>query len=129
VYVRNEGRGVGDAIDVRCWVDGLLVGSTMIESIAPGGLAIATCDTQVTNSGTVVIRAMVDGTASIEESNEENNELSISINSEARDNAGGGSNDFDRGPAIIVASIGVIAISIAALQMGPGRVRKPFRKK
>ena len=129
VYVRNEGRGVGDAIDVRCWVDGLLVGSTMIESIAPGGLAIATCDTQVTNSGTVVIRAMVDGTASIEESNEENNELIISINSEARDNAGGGSNDFDRGPATIVASIGIIAISIAALQMGPGRVRKPFRKK
>jgi hypothetical protein len=72
---------------------------------------------------------MADGTASIEESNEENNELSISIDSEARDNAGGGSSDVDRGPAIIVASIGVIAISIAALQMGPGRVRKPFRKK
>jgi len=129
VYVRNEGWGVGDAIDVRCWVDGLLVGSTMIDSIAPGGLAIANCDTQVTNSGTVVIRAMADGTASIEESNEENNELSISIDSEARDNSGGGSNDVDRGPAIIVASIGVIAISIAALQMGPGRVRKPYRKK
>ena len=75
VYVRNEGWGVGDAIDVRCWVDGLLVGSTMIDSIAPGGLAIANCDTQVTNSGTVVIRAMADGTASIEESNEENNEV------------------------------------------------------
>ena len=129
VYVRNEGRGVGDAIDVRCWVDGLLVGSTMIDSIAPGGLAIATCDTQITNSGTVVIRAMADGTASIEESNEENNEMSILIDSEARDHAGRDTNNVDRGPAIIVASIGVIAISIAALQMGPGRVRKPFRKK
>jgi subtilase family serine protease len=72
---------------------------------------------------------MADGTASIEESNEENNEMSIAIDSEARDHSGGDSNNVDRGPAIIVASIGVIAISIAALQMGPGRVRKPFRKK
>jgi len=101
----------------------------MIDSIVPGGLAIATCDTQITNSGTVVIRAMADGIASIEESNEENNEMSILIDSEARDYAGRDTNNVDRGPAIIVASIGVIAISIAALQMGPGRVRKPFRKK
>lgn len=128
VYVRNEGRGVADAVDVRCWVDGMLVGSTMIDSIAPGGLAIGTCDTQIINHGTVVIRAMVDGTASLEESNEENNEMSISVDSEER-KRGGGSGGVDRGPALIVASIGVIAISFAALQFSPGRVRKPYRKK
>ncbi len=129
VYVRNEGRGVADAVDVRCWVDGMLIGSTMIDSIAPGGLAIGTCDTQITNSGSVIIRAMVDGTANIEESNEENNEIIISIDSEERDRGDGGSGGVDRGPAIIVASIGVIAISLAALQLSPGRVRKPYRKR
>ncbi len=129
VYVRNEGRGVADAVDVRCWFDGMLVGSTMIDSIAPGGLAIGTCDTQIANSGTVIIRAMVDGTANIEESNEENNEMSISVDSEERDRGDGGSGGVDRGPAIIVASIGVIAISFAAMQLSPGRVRKPYRKR
>lgn len=128
VYIRNEGRGVADAVDVRCWVDGMLVGSTMIDSIAPGGLAVGTCDAQIANSGTISIRAMVDGTANIEESNEENNVMSISVDSEERDR-GGSSSGVDRGPALIVASIGIIAISFAALQLSPGRVRKPYRKR
>ncbi len=129
VYVRNQGRGVADAVDVRCWVDGLLVGSTIIESIAPGGLAVGTCHSQIATSGTVTIRAMVDGTNNIEESDEENNVMSIGVDSEPRERGGGGSSGVDRGPAIIVASVGVIAISIAALQFSPGRVRKPYRKK
>ena len=128
VYVRNQGRGIANTIDVRCWVDGMLVGSTILENVAPGGLSIATCDTQIVTSGTIIIRGMVDSTASIEESNEENNEVLISVESEGR---GNGANDdsIDRGPAIIVTSVGLIAISIAALQLGPGRLRKPYRKR
>ena len=79
VYVRNQGRGIANTIDVRCWVDGMLVGSTILENVAPGGLSIATCDTQIVTSGTIIIRGMVDSTASIEESNEENNEVLISV--------------------------------------------------
>ncbi|MED5231751.1 MAG: CARDB domain-containing protein [Candidatus Thermoplasmatota archaeon] len=128
IYVRNEGRGVANTIDVRCWVDGMLVGSTIIDSVAPGGLSIATCDTQIVTSGTIVIRGLVDGTASIEESNEENNEILISVDSQGRD-TDDGDDSLNRGPAIIVASVGLIAISIAALQLGPGRIRKPYRKR
>ena len=57
---------------------------------------------------------MADGTASIEESNEMNNEILIIIESEGRDK-GNGDDSIDRGPAIVIASIGLIAISIAAL--------------
>ena len=128
VYVRNQGRGIANTIDVRCWVDGMLVGSTILENVAPGGLSIATCDTQIVTSGTIIIRGMVDSTASIEESNEENNEVLISVESEGRDN-GANDDSIDRGPAIIVTSVGLIAISIAALQLGPGRLRKPYRKR
>ena len=128
VYVRNQGRGIANTIDVRCWVDGMLVGSTILENVAPGGLSIATCDTQIVTSGTIIIRGVVDSTASIEESNEENNEVLISVESEGRDN-GANDDSIDRGPAIIVTSVGLIAISIAALQLGPGRLRKPYRKR
>ncbi|MEC9393209.1 MAG: hypothetical protein VYA45_00305, partial [Candidatus Thermoplasmatota archaeon] len=62
------------------------------------------------------------------ESNEENNEVLISVESESRDN-GANDDSIDRGPAIIVTSVGLIAISIAALQLGPGRLRKPYRKR
>ena len=115
-------------MDVRCWVDGMLVGSTIVESVAPGGLSIATCDTQIITSGEIGIRGLADGTASIEESNEMNNEILILIESEGRDK-GNGDDSIDRGPAIVIASIGLIAISIAALQLGPGRIRKPYRKR
>ena len=128
IYIRNEGRGVANAVDVRCWVDGLLVGSTIVDSVAPGGLSIATCDTQIITSGDIVIMGLVDGTASIEESNEINNEYQILVNSQGRD-TGTGKDSTDRGPAIIILSIGLIAISIAALQFGPGRIRKPYRKR
>ena len=128
IYVRNEGRGVANTVDVRCWVDGMLVGSTIVDSVAPGGLSIATCDTQIITSGDIVIMGLVDGTASIEESNEINNEFQILVNSLGRD-SGAGKDSTDRGPAIIILSIGLIAISIAALQFGPGRIRKPYRKR
>jgi len=128
IYVRNEGRGVANTVDVRCWVDGMLVGSTIVDSVAPGGLSIATCDTQIITSGDIVIMGLVDGTASIEESNEINNEFQILVNSQGRD-TGTGKDSTDRGPAIIFLSIGLIAISIAALQFGPGRIRKPYRKR
>ena len=128
IYVRNQGRGVANTVDVRCWIDGMLVGSTILESVAPGGLSIATCDTQIITSGNIVIKGLVDGTASIEESNEVNNEIEISVVSQGRD-IGNSDSTTDRGPAIIILSIGLIAISIAALQFGPGRIRKPYRKR
>lgn len=127
VYVRNEGRGVANGVDVRCWLDGVLVGSSMIDSISPGGLGIATCDTQFNSAGTALINAMVDGTDSIEEANEDNNEIGISIDVRSR-NDGGGVGGIDRGPTILAAAIGIVVISFAALQMSPGRVSKPFRK-
>jgi len=127
VYVRNEGRGVANGVDVRCWLDGVLVGSSMIDSISPGGLGIATCDTQFNSAGTALINAMVDGTDSIEEANEDNNEIGISIDVRSR-NDGGRVGGIDRGPTILAAAIGIVVISFAALQMSPGRVSKPFRK-
>ncbi len=127
IYVRNQGRGIGNAIEVRCWIDDMLVGTANIEDIAPGGLSIATCDSQVITSGMISIRGMVDSIDTIEESNELNNEMVIFMQSQGREIVTDGNSQY-RGPVIIMASIGLIGISVLALQFGPGRIRKPYQK-
>ena len=105
----------------------MLVGTANIENIAPGGLSIATCDSQVITSGTISIRGMVDSIDTIEESNELNNEMVIFMQSQGREIVNDGNSQY-RGPVVIIASIGLIAISVLALQFGPGRIRKPYKK-
>ncbi len=127
IYVRNQGRGIADMIDIRCWLDGILVGSEMIDTLAPGGLGIATCDTQVSNHGDLIIRGIVDGTNSVEESNEENNEFSMTIQSRAIDN-NDDKNEDDFGILIMFSAIAILFTALLLLQFGPGRLRKPYSK-
>ncbi len=130
-YIRNEGRGGADAVDVKCGVDGILVGAKMIDRIESGGLGVAVCDAQVVKNGeTMTIEVLADGTGSIAETSESNNVRTVVLDvSGSEDEEGGIIDSLDRGPALVFISVGVILISLTALYFSPNRVRKPFNHK
>lgn len=116
-------------MDIRCLVDGVFVGTAVIDLIESGGLGETNCDAALSGPGTQMIRIVADGTNSIQETNEENNEKSVEIDVSGRESNSEKDVGVDRGPAIIVGSIGLIAIAITALRLGPGRVKKPYNKR
>jgi hypothetical protein len=129
VYIRNEGRGVADAINVRCYVDDVFVGSAIIDSIAPGGLGVAVCDAVLPGEGKdVIVRANADGTQSIDETNEENNqgEYTIYVSSPSTDT---NEDSLVTGPTILILAVGIVAIALTALQLSPNRVKKPYKRR
>ena len=130
-YIRNEGRGGADAVDVKCRVDGILVGAKMIDHIESGGLGAAVCDAQVVRDGeTLTIEVSADGTGSIAETSESNNDRTVVLDvSESEDEERGIIDSLDRGPALVFISVGVVLISLTALYFSPNRVRKPFNHK
>ncbi|MAQ57609.1 MAG: hypothetical protein CMA47_05290 [Euryarchaeota archaeon] len=126
-HVRNLGPETADAVDVKCRVEGVLIGTVMIDSIAPGELGIAVCDAQVPNSGSQVsFEVFADATGSIDESSEDNNEGSVSVPISNTDEDEGIIDSIERGPAILFLAVGLVLISLTALYFGPGRVSKPF---
>jgi len=129
IFVRNQGMGVAVGVDIRCLVDGVFVGTAVIDLIESGGLGETNCDAALSGPGTQMIRIVADGTNSIQETNEENNEKSVEIDVSGRESNSEKDVGVDRGPAIIVGSIGLIAIAITALRLGPGRVKKPYNKR
>ncbi len=129
-HVRNLGRETADAVDVKCWVNGVLVGSMMIGSIAPGELGIAICDAQVPSAGSEVsFLVFADATDSIDESSEINNEGSVSLPLLDSDEDDGVIDSIERGPAMLFLAVGLVLISLTAFYFGPGRVSKPFERR
>ena len=130
-YIRNEGRGGADAVDIKCRVGGVLVGAVMIDHIESGGLGAAVCDAQVARGGgTLTIEVSADGTGSIAETSESNNNRTVVLDvSESEDGGGGIIDTLDRGLALLFISAGVVLISLTALYFSPSRVRKPFDRK
>ena len=129
IYVRNQGMGDAIGVDVRCLIDDVFVGTTIIDSINSGGLGEAVCDAAVSGPGSQLIRIVADGTDSIHETNEDNNEKVVQIDVSEREGNGIDDSGVDRGPAIIVGSVGLIVIALTALRLGPGRVRKPYDRR
>ena len=127
-YVRNEGRGLADAVNVKCTVGSILVGVVMVESIPSGGLGVAVCDAQVSGpDDALAIEVVADSTASIDETSENNNDRLITmIVSERETDSGSIIDSLDRGPAVVFLSIGIILIALTALYFSPSKVRKPY---
>ncbi len=130
-YIRNEGRGGADAVDVKCRVEGVLVGAMMIDHLESGGLGTVVCDVQVVrDGGTLTIEVSADGTGSIAETSESNNDRTVVLDVSGSENEGGGIIDtLDRGPALVFISVGVVLISLTALYFSPSRIHKPFDRK
>ena len=107
------------------------MGAVMINHIESGGLGVAVCDAQVArDGGTVTIEVVADGTGSIAETSESNNDRIVVLDvAESADEGGGIIDSIDRGPALLFISVGVMLISLTALYFSPSRVRKPFERR
>ena len=126
-FVRNEGRGTAYNVSFHCRLNGILVGSDSIDSIEPGGLSMAVCDAQLNEANPELsILVEVDGTASIQETNEANNLLEATISVEQPTDP---SKRPDPGTVVIVISVCVIFASLVILQMGPRGVKKEFERR
>ena len=126
-FVRNEGRGTAYNVPFHCRLNGILVGSDSIDSIEPGGLRMAVCDAQLNEaSPDLSISVEIDGTASIQETNEANNLLEATISVEQPTDP---SKRPDPGTVVIFISVCVIFASLVILQMGPRGVKKEFERR
>lgn len=130
-YIRNQGRGTANGIDVRCYVNDVLIDIKKIDTLQPGAITSAVCDTALLgNDLENTIKIIVDSTLSIEESNEDNNQAEKMIFVSYPDI--GASNDEVRSlqePMIIGLSLVIILISLVLLQLSPGKIGKPFNKR
>ena len=130
-YIRNEGRGTANGIDVRCYVNDILIDTKSIDTLQPGSLVNTICDTALSgNDQDNTVRIFVDSTFSIEESNEENNENQVLLFIGSSDsNNDEKSNLFFSETLIIVSSIVIVSIGLVLLQLAPGKIKKPYDKR
>ncbi len=126
--VRNQGMGDASGVEVRCYLDGALVGTSTIGHISSGGLGYIQCDAVFQGPSSQFVRIDVDYSGSILETDESNNikevEVIVHDSTNGEERGIGGVND----DVLLALAIGIMIICLAAVQIGPGRVRKPFRK-
>jgi len=126
-YIRNQGRGIAENVTFYCRMNGILVGTGAINQLEPGDLKMAVCDIQlIAEGGEVAISIEIDGTNSIEESLEGNNELEVIAIIDGEDVIGGGN---DEGAILVIVSVLVILASLAAYKIGPRPVKKDFGRR
>ena len=126
-YIRNQGRGVAENVTFYCRINEILVGTGAISELTPGGLKMAVCDIELIDAGEeIVIMLEIDGTNSIDESLENNNERRIIV--EVGGNIPATENGEDGSVLAIVAVLAIIG-SLVAYQIGPRPVKKDFEKR
>jgi hypothetical protein len=126
-FIRNQGRGSAQNVTFYCSIDGILVGTGTISDLGPGDLKMAICDLQLMETSEIAtFQIEIDGTNSIEETLEGNNLLDITIPVEDSevDSEGGG-----KGATVVIISLLVVAISLAAFQLGPKSLKKDFQRR
>ena len=126
-FVRNQGRGVAENATFYCRVNDVLVGTGTIRELSPGDLKMAICDVQLMEVGIgISISVEIDGTNSIDEVLEDNNQLETIVEVEG---FGSDSEGTDGSFAIILVCLIAILFSFTAYQMSPGAVRKDFERR
>jgi len=133
VYVRNSGSTMATAVTVRCELDGTIIDSVVIDSLAPGALTTIRCDWQAL-AGAASITASVDPTDQIEEVDEHDNLRTIAFPVSEREDetTAGGFASGDSAPlleaAMYIAAAAIILAAIIFLQIGPGKVKRPYQR-
>ena len=126
-FIRNQGRGAAENVTFYCRIDGILIGTGTIAELGPGDLKMAICDFQLMEtSGVVSFLMEVDGTNTIDEKIEGNNLLGAEISVE---NPSGGTGSGGGSSTIVIISLLIVAISLAAFQLGPKTLRKDFERR
>ena len=126
-YIRNQGRGIAENVTFYCRINGILVGTGSIVELTPGGLTMAVCDVELIDAGEeIAILLEIDGTNSIDESLENNNQREVFV--EVVGNIPTAENSKDGSVVAIVAVLAILG-SIAAYQIGPRPVKKSFERR
>ena len=125
-YVRNEGMGDAGGVEVRCYLDDALVGTSTIPLVTPGGLEEVQCDAVFQGPGIQLVRVEVDNSGSILETDEGNNVKELEVTVGTNSQSPSEEDESNRNAIILASSIGVMMICLAFLRVGPGRVKKPY---
>ena len=126
-FIRNQGRSTAQNVSFYCMLNGILVGTGEISELDPGGLSMATCDIQlIVPSEVAIFTVEIDGTNSIEETNEGNNVHSVEF---PIGNPSIGPDDGNASSTIVALSVVAILFSLAAFQMSPKSPKKEFRRR
>ena len=127
-YVRNEGMGDAGGVEVRCYLDDALVGTSTIPLVTPGGLEEVQCDAVFQGPGIQLVRVEVDNSGSILETDEGNNVKELEVTVGTNSQSPSEEDESNRNAIILASSIGVMMICLAFLRVGPGRVKKPYNR-
>ena len=127
-YVRNEGMGDAGGVEVRCYLDDALVGTSTIPLVTPGGLEEVQCDAVFQGPGKQLVRVEVDNSGSILETDEGNNVKELEVTVGTNSQSPSEEDESNRNAIILASSIGVMMICLAFLRVGPGRVKKPYNR-
>ena len=126
-FIRNQGRGSAQNVTFYCRIDGILVGTGSISELEPGDLKMAICDIQLMEtSEDAAFQVEIDATNSVDETLESNNFLGIVV---PVDNGDSVSDGGDRFSAVAIISLLLIAVSLAAFQLGPKSLKKEFGRR
>jgi hypothetical protein len=126
-FIRNQGRGSANDVTFYCRLDGILVGTGTISQLEPGDLKMAVCDLQLIGASEIATFLVeIDGTNSIDETVESNNFLEVTYPVENSDSA---KEDRSRGTVVIMASLLLVVVSVAAFQLGPKSPKKDFEQR
>lgn len=127
--IRNQGMGDASGVEARCYVDGALVGTSTIGYIPSGGLGYIQCDAVFQGPSTQYVRIEVDYSGSILETDESNNIREVEVAVHESTNGEEGGIGVGNDAILLSLAIGIMVICLVGVWIGPGRVRKPFRKK
>ena len=127
-YVRNEGMGDAGGVEVRCYLDDALVGTSTIPLVTPGGLEEVQCNAVFQGPGIQLVRVEVDNSGSILETDEGNNVKELEVTVGTNSQSPSEEDESNRNAIILASSIGVMMICLAFLRVGPGRVKKPYNR-
>ena len=127
VYVGNYGNADAEMVTIRCTLNGQTADIAEIPTLGPGELAVSECTFQTPIIGELlIVEAIVDGGQVIDERNESNNEMEISLtlvqpeSTEEDDVDSGLSTGTIYSGSIIV----LILIGVAFRFLAPAKIRK-----
>jgi len=127
-YVRNEGMGDAGGVEVRCYLDDALVGTSTIPLVTSGGLEEVQCDAVFQGPGTQLVRVEVDNSGSILETDEGNNVKELEVTVGTNSQSPSEEDESNKNSIILASSIGLMMICLAFLRVGPGKVKKPYNR-
>ena len=128
VWVRNTGIVEANGVDVECKAGDASLPSGTIATIQPGGLESIVCDWSASGDGDMILFATADSNGLIDETDEMNNERSITISiTDVEENLGDGTSsdtESEPFPIVMILSILIGGGAVALYVFGPSKIQR-----